>query len=51
MVELNPNILVRDDIRMVAFFRQVLQKRDKVREEDQKEEKRRREGAGEGEEQ
>ena len=40
---------IQDDDSLVAFFREVLQKRDKVREEEQKEEKRKREGAGEGE--
>ena len=39
-----------DDDSLVRFFREVLERRDKVREEEQKEEKRRKQGAGEGEE-
>ena len=39
---------IEDDDSLVGFFREVLKRRDKVREEKQKEEKRRREVGGEG---
>ena len=36
----------KDDNSLVRFFREMLERRDKVREEEQKEEKRRKQGAG-----
>ena len=42
--------VIEDDDSLVGFFREVLKRRDKVREEEQKEEKRRKEEEGEGEE-
>ena len=41
---------IENDDSMVSFFREVLERRDKVRQEEQEEEKRRKEGEGEGKE-
>ena len=41
---------IENDDSMVSFFREVLERRDKVRQEEQEEEKRRKEGEGEGQE-
>ena len=39
---------IEDDNSLVSFFREVLERREKVREEEQKEKKRRKDRAGEG---